>query len=283
MKNKKPRNAWMLFLSSNDYYVYMVLNVYKNLIDTKTRYPVYCAVTEDVSEETRQILTKVGLKILPLYAKWINKYSFKLTDLTWYNKALAKLSLLSTEVEKNFDKIVYLDSDLWIKSNIDELFKKPHMSAVINRSPDKLINTFYAGQSIFCSGLFVWDFKENPHIGHKLLLTLSDLPKNVEWHDQAILNYWYSNWKDLSELHLDYHYGLMNCFDIEKYSDAKVIHFVSRNRTNWPFETKTVVPEWYYSFKKWIKVINESLDFFSNKYRLHFPQLHYENISYKQK
>ena len=44
----------------------------------------------------------------------------------WY-RAFGKISIFNLET---FNKIVYLDSDMQVVQNIDELFDKPHMSAV---------------------------------------------------------------------------------------------------------------------------------------------------------
>jgi len=50
--------------------------------------------------------------------------------------------------------MVYLDTDLWVKQNVDEIMGMPHMSAVIDQSP-KPIKPYVLGNSVFCSGLFV--------------------------------------------------------------------------------------------------------------------------------
>lgn len=50
----------MLFLSS-DNYIYYVLNVYKNLLDTNTKYAVCCGYTDEVSQKTIDILNKCGI------------------------------------------------------------------------------------------------------------------------------------------------------------------------------------------------------------------------------
>lgn len=53
--------------------------------------------------------------------------------------------------------MVYLDSDIGIYANIDELMLKPHMSAVEDGAPlpNREPGPYKIGDSIFCSGLFV--------------------------------------------------------------------------------------------------------------------------------
>ena len=262
--------AWLLFLSSNDYYLYLTLSVYQDLLSTGTKYPVYCAITRDVNSSTKSILVAAGIKLLNLdNIDILNKSS-----LDYYKKALPKLAILNL---KDFDKIVYLDSDLWIKENIDELFDKPHMTAVINRSPQPIIN-YELSKSVFCSGLFVWDYK----VGHPL--DLAKLPAHCSWHDQSVLNYFYQDWGKCPELQLDYRYGLMNSLsDGIDLSDVKIMHFVNRNRTDWPFNRTTYEERNHRHFKKWVGHIAKNLEELKQNYNIILPKLHPENIvEYKE-
>lgn len=257
--------AWMLFLSSNDYYVYLTLGVYKNLLDTKTKYPVYCAVTAEVNSSTRKILTDIGIRLVDLKPIRISR----LSKLDYYRKAISKLAILDLT---EFKKIVYLDNDLWIKNNIDELFDKPHMTAVINRSP-MTITKYKLGGSVFCSGLFVWEYKKGKPLDYSLL------PKDIEWHDQSVLNFFYQDWGKHYELQLDYIYGLMNSLDNgPEYEDAKIIHFVNRNRTDWPFERRTYETPTQKNFKKWVINLASAVNYFIDNYSINIPKLHPENI-----
>ena len=271
--------CWVFYLSSDNYYLYLLLSAYKDLIDTQTKYPVYCMLTNNVSYQTQTMLETIGIK--SIYITQLN-ISINKTLPSWYQSALSKLSIIGADLEAKFDKIVYLDTDLWIKQNIDELMTKPHMSAVINHAPKEILNEYKIGSSIFCSGLFVWDFKNNPGLGSTLLQTLDQLPTGIKWHDQNILNFWFQNWKDQPELHLPVDYGLMNHKNIyrliEDLYHIKIIHFTDRDRTHWPFETKVYMSDTYCQFKAWVEHINLALQFFNIEYNLNLPQLNSNNI-----
>lgn len=279
----------MFFLNSNDYYVYMLLGIYKNLLDTKTKYPVYCAITKEVNTTTKNILETVGINLIELDTKFLlSTATLKNTNesglVNWYKSAFTKLSLFDTQVEEKFEKIVYLDTDQWIKQNIDEVMDMPHMTAVINLSPKPLITEYTLGASIFCSGMFVWDFAKNPHLGHNLVRYLDDLDPNVAWHDQSVLNYWYKDWNKHPELHLDYHYGAMNHLENCGYMWAdpsiKVWHFTTRNRTDWPFYSKVNLPASYVGFKEWVASIANTIVEFNINYNLNIVIPNANNLRY---
>lgn len=150
----------MTFLTSNNYYIYLLLGLYKNMLDVNTKYPFYCGVTKNVNGVTRKLLTDVGIKIIDLNTSLIDESNLVTTAANkkmcdWYRNALTKLSLLESNVEEKFDKIVYLDTDIQVFKNIDDLFDHPHMSAVQDLAPHHVPHEYTYGCSMFCSGLFV--------------------------------------------------------------------------------------------------------------------------------
>ena len=68
----------------------------------------------------------------------------------------------------------------------------------------------------------------------------------MQWHDQTVLNYVYSDWVNKPELHLSYTYGLMttktkfNFVESNSMASPKVIHFIAGqgNKTKMPFTTE---------------------------------------------
>ena len=288
MKKKIPY-AWMFFLNSNNYYIYMLIGAYYDLLKTKTKYPIYCAITADLNAKTKSILEQIGINTIEIDTDVISKTT-TLANVPHYRAAFSKLAILGKDVEVNFDKIVYLDTDMQFFDNIDELMEKPHMSAIADEWPskDKTKNEYHTGDSIFCSGLFVWDFKNNPGVGQNIIDNLSNLDKNVGWHDQAVLNFYYKNWQKQNDLHLSATYGVMNDnFTIKKYIElygpAKAIHYVSRPRSNWPFKYKLyAIQDANYRYSKWVHVkkwlqnINEAIDYF----KLPIEKIHVDNICF---
>lgn len=280
-------NAWLFYLNSNDYYVNMLVSAYKDLQDTNTKYPVYCAITKNVNTDTRVILSTIGINLIELNTELIDNCKFIKSQkykesLDWYKKAFYKLAILATNFETAFDKIVYLDTDIQIFKNIDNIMEKPHMSAVINRAPESTLENYQLGRSNFCTGLFVWDYKNNPGLGDKLLRSLNSLDECITWHDQNILNFWYKNWANEAELHLSPIYGLMNHADIynklEDKSDLRIIHFVSRDRNSWPFLKQTNIPKKWCLLKEWVTHISNNCKYFINNFGVRLLPLYPENI-----
>lgn len=288
---EEERRAWMLFLSSSNYYVYMVLGLYKNLLDTQTKYPIYCGITSEVNSRIRRILKTIGLNLIELKpsaadAKILANMANK-NNIFWA-KAFNKLLLLDTPVEKMFDKIVYLDTDVQIFENIDDIFEYPHMAAIEDVAPSstKLKTAYTLGCSKFCSGMFVWDFKNNPGKGHQILTSLPKLNSKIVWHDQNILNYFYQDWRDHPELHIPPEYGIMNFKgNMDKLEvPIKGIHYTGRLKSDWPFERRTYIKErnWKFNqvgFKEWVTSLAQAVTYFNKKYNLDVARLHAENLT----
>lgn len=287
------RRAWFIFLSSSNYYLYLTLGIYKNLLDTNTKYPIYCGVTPDVNTKTRDILKAVGLNLIELDTKVISSQvlaNSKSKNNAHYHQAFTKLTLFDNPVEKMFDKVVYIDTDVQVFENIDELFEYPHMSAIIDVYPwqDPTLTPYIEGCSKFCSGLFVWDFKNNPGKGHQIIQELPNLNPKITWHDQNILNYFYQDWKDKPELHIPPEYGIMNFKpNIDKLEKSiKAIHYTGRLKTGWPFLYEEIIPEknWKYGnvhFKEWVTSMSQTVDYFNKTYHLSIPHLYAEHLILK--
>lgn len=105
-----------------------------------------------------------------------------------YSQAFTKLAIFQLA---QFDKCVYLDSDLVLIKNIDELFDYPDFSAVEDCAPVHIRNPKYVlGASSFCSGLFVF----TPSTAYyqlilKTVTLLLETYSTIAWHDQAVLAY----------------------------------------------------------------------------------------------
>lgn len=150
-------NVFLTVLSSDEYLL-GVLTLHKSLVSTRTKYPFYVAITSDISKKTIEVLENININIIKLdnniklSEKMKNKNSK--SGYSQWNNTLQKLSIFQLT---KFKKIVYLDSDMLILNNIDELFNKKHMSAVVagalipGREDWKLLN----------SGIMVIEPKKN--------------------------------------------------------------------------------------------------------------------------
>jgi glycogenin glucosyltransferase len=126
-----------------------------------------------------------------------------------------------------FDKILYLDSDLYINKNIDELFCLPNLSAVI--SGKGYVNEWVEMNS----GLMVIEPKEG--LVDKMLELLKNTKFDKDIGDQDIINI-YFDWKNknlaISEKYniyyflIDYYVNSLG-YDL---NDFRVIHFIGENK-----------------------------------------------------
>lgn len=134
MKNK----AYITYIATDDYLV-GVLTLYESLLRTKTPYPFYCLVTERVSPETVAQLSSYGVKIIhsPVIELPQNLIDYN-TKFCHKNQEVLEnyfQKLIIFGLEK-FEKLVYLDTDMILLKNIDDLFEKPHMAGAVDNIED---------------------------------------------------------------------------------------------------------------------------------------------------
>lgn len=127
MSNNKHAYVTML---STDSYLPGVLALFESIKQTNSKIENFVVVTnEDIKQETKDRLEEKGYTVIskpkvnvPQSIKNKNKI------LPYWNNTFDKFNIFDLE---EYDKIVYLDSDIYVRDNIDELFDKPNMSAVV--------------------------------------------------------------------------------------------------------------------------------------------------------
>ena len=276
-------NAYITFLSS-DNYIYYILALNDSFKKTNSKYKLYCMITEDVHQETIDILNKIDLPYIQIDSTPFKKIAEEMKKRKMVGKyvnALAKLYIFNLT---QFNKCVFLDSDLTILQNIDDLFDKPDWSAVEDCLPyHKRPQKYIIGESSFCSGMFV--FSPNEQFYSKLLYQLPNLQEGIKWHDQAILAYNNQNWMQQTELHLPCEYDLLIAAQedvLNKYltlggkqENIKVKHYVSHKDA--PYDKKEAYYFWdnvYEEYYRYYIYINKIIT--DNK--LDIELCHLENI-----
>lgn len=147
-----------------------------------------------------------------------------------------------------YDKIVLLDSDMLIAQNIDELFDKPHMSAVmagISARPD---------WKNFNSGLLVIEPNHEEYL--RLLSCIEPAIKRRTQNgestgDQDVFQECYADWYEHKELILSEKYNCLYGY-LDKVciaedcrpKDIKIVHFVGSKKP-WDYP-------WTYAIKKYL-------------------------------
>ena len=168
--------------------------VIKNCLKlTQSTIPFHVCVTENLSDKTIKTLNHNNIKTIPI--KKITNEKIK-TKKHWAN-TWSKLNIFNLT---QFEKIVYIDADMIICENIDDLFNKPHFSAV------------NAGGFIFPdwvdlnSGLLVIEPKKE--IFDDLIKILEEESSEQIKGDQDILHIYFPNWSEKKELNLGYQYNV---------------------------------------------------------------------------
>lgn len=192
--------AYITLLSTENY-TPGVVALHRSLCAVKAKYPFYCVLSVDVDEKTQWDLEKKGIPCIRLKrAAVAHEVVPKCAGMEHWNYTFDKL--LVWELTQ-FEKLVFLDSDMLVLHNVDELFEREPFSAVV------------AGASMpgnedwkdLNSGLMVIEPDES------VAKALQDhiVPTMEELHakgrkavgDQDVITHYLSNWRDKENLHLE--------------------------------------------------------------------------------
>lgn len=232
---EKPKYSYISVITSNDYLPgLIVLN--KTLLDTKPKYKFLLLVTKDISKETLDKIKKLNINYLVIEDDIKNP-----TDITAEHRWFPTYSKLHVFNQTQFDKVVYLDIDMMILENIDELFDHPHMSCT--NSPSLLSRK--SDWTHLNSGIFVIEpsaslFKDMvSKIGSiEILESGGTFERPKTGSDQDFLNAYYPDWPQEERLHLDHKYNIFHYY-LDEYNKEcgygfdkedkpiKVIHYAS--------------------------------------------------------
>lgn len=239
---------------STDNYVEGVIHLAKSLEKVNSKYPLVVYVDKLLKRSTLAKLDNVGIEYITeknrIYIPdLVREKNIKNGNPHWDNTFI-KLGIFELV---GFEKLVYLDSDMMVVNNIDSLFEKPHMSAVV-------AGKSYPGNEswiTFNSGLMVIEPKEGLPKEFESLIEKVAVERN-SLGDQDILQEYYNDWVDRTELHLDEGYNIFVLYIdyyIEKFNytyttmdkPISVVHFLGK-RKPWMFKRTDKI-------KKYLKLI----------------------------
>lgn len=224
------RYTYISFLGSDDYLIGIL--ALKNRLDVlKSEYPLTVLVSEDISNKSKRILKKYGIPYVikkdyvPSEEIQKNNTSFGMPQ---WSKTFGKLYIFGMT---EFDKLVYVDADMLIKKNIDELFQNKNLSAVI-------AGVKYPGNENWSltlnSGLMVIVPKKNEDVR---LFELIESNKFEKGGDQDIIHLAYPNWSENERLHLKEEYNLLAPYEsyyvskkLVSSDKLKVIHYIGTTK-----------------------------------------------------
>lgn len=241
-------------LLNNDDYLIGVLGLNESLKQVQSTYPLTVAITKDVSLKSKQILNNNHIKTVEIEKMKIPdliKAKNLKGEFSHWNNTFDKLKIFELI---QFDKLVFLDSDMYIRKNVDNLFERKNLSAVIDRR-EPYINE---GWKKLTSGLMVI----KPQLGY--IEKFTDIIKDIALKknaigDQDVLQEYDKNWQEKEELHLDVIYNTffiyldyyikVNNYQME---DIAVIHFIL-NRKPWSFKKGNI--------KEYLKLLENRLQY----------------------
>lgn len=237
MKETSARRFSYVTLLGTDDYLIGTLCMAESLRNVKAQHPLLVLCSSSISSSSLKMLEKAGLDYMVLdgciQVSGINKDGFE----RW-NYTFDKLQVFNLI---QFDKVVFLDSDMFIAKNIDHLFDSPNMSAVVADVYDQPDCTELN------SGLMVIEPTTIVYKGLLDVLSSDRFKQMPMFGDQDVIRAYFSDWSSKQECRLPIGYNLFYPFMKEyckaggKKSDIYVVHFV--------YGTKP----WHYSFGKLLK------------------------------
>ena len=163
---------YICVLATNDYLDgCLILN--ENLKHIHSKYDLLCLINEDITKETKEILSYFDIKY-----KHINKINYDV-DFEGYVQPYFKNTFDKLSVFKltEFEKIVYLDLDLLILENIDDLFYYNGLAMARD----------YPFSNIHNSGVMVIEPNEDDYKG-LIELMINKMNNQEQLGDQDIIN-----------------------------------------------------------------------------------------------
>ena len=214
-------------------------------------------VTRDIPSDMVSSLTGQGHTI-KIVEEIPSPFSSK-NDIRGFRFMYTKLNIFGMT---EFDKIVYLDADMLVLESIENLFEKPHLSAVVagGLAPE---NKDWRQLN---AGLLV--VEPNGDLFAEMKSKVATLSSS-DHSDQGFLHSFYENWPSEQHLHLEHKYNLpaqyidVYCrkFDFQfSYKDGTlvtknfaVLHYWGPDKP-WHFNSKALAEMWPGRFQQSVKL-----------------------------
>jgi len=202
-----PNYAYIT-ISTGKSYLMGIMAMYLSLKQTGTKIPLYAMLPSDLVKEEEKLCVQLkenGINII----EYNNSISIpqQLIDNNEnhgdrrFSHTFDKLLVFE---QTQFDKIVYLDADIYILHNLDHLFQLPHMSAMI-------AGKSYPGNEDWVdltSGIMTIVPEQGLSARFEKLIPDVISAKGI-CGDQDILQAYYSDWPQHPELDMGEKYGVI--------------------------------------------------------------------------
>lgn len=125
----QPQRIWCTLVMLNDNYACGAAIVAQSLRTVQTKYPIWCMVTNDVSIDCREWLSKHVDKVIivPVISYPVVSMKSKKQNAiygSWIHASFTKWNILNPDLFP-VEKVILLDADMLFVENCDELFDLP--------------------------------------------------------------------------------------------------------------------------------------------------------------
>ena len=207
MLDNDKKYAYVSIVTSENYLVGLE-TMYLSLLQTGTTVPLYTLLPARLVRDNSETVKKLkdeGINIIEYDQSVVIPQTLVNNNNAQgdnrFNYTFDKLLIFGLT---QFDKIVFLDSDIYILQNLDHLFEKPHMSAMI-------AGKSYPGNEDWVdltSGIMTLVPEDG--LVRKLEAAIPGvIEKKGACGDQDILQAYYSEWTKHPELDMGEKYGIM--------------------------------------------------------------------------
>jgi len=195
----------------SDSYIPGIIALYKSLRSSGNTKDLIVMVTEDVTDEAKDLLKDYDVKFSPvekIYYDGPGEVLSRYKNSSW--KMFTKLNIWK---HTDYDKLVYLDADTLILKNIDKLFEYDELAAVNGGSE----GLKYFGIE---GGILV--IKPNIQTYNKLIKALGSGQYDIRMSDQSFLNDYFSKHAIINHIPETYNRRWKKNRD---YSSCHIFHF----------------------------------------------------------
>jgi glycogenin glucosyltransferase len=191
-------NTYLTIITTDDYAV-GAFALGESLRRTGPQYGLVVLVTKGVSKPCEDVLQRAGLTTLRVDQQLKRAHGSNAALKHWDN-TFSKLLMFEL---MQYEKIVYLDSDMLVLRNLDHLFERPHLSAAV---PDKLMPGHEAWVQL-CSALMV--IEPQPGLAAAIMQHVPAVEARMRsFSDQDLLHERFPDWPSRRELELPQGYGV---------------------------------------------------------------------------
>lgn len=253
----------LCFVINKNYIGQFIVSIVSLFENNKESFVVHL-LNSDLNEEDEKLLTDIVKKYdcEIVFYKISDEIFSELPKMGYDAGYTAYYKVLIPYELSHLDNVLYLDCDLVVKGKITDIYEmnRNHViSAVIdlNINKNKKEHVLLINKSLdnlyFNSGVMFFDFKYKDEIPEldKMIDYIKNNKNDIIWHDQDILNHFFSGTCDQLEERYNYittYKSLGDLFTKKGLKKASVVHYA-----NWKPWKRNYIGKAYRLYLKWYK------------------------------